>query len=78
MTIAVRATEWWWCCDELRRRVTDQCDSREHYYGTCPDQVVVASVRNDSQRWVGLPIHDGGNSFIVIRFCPWCGADVHS
>jgi hypothetical protein len=21
----------------------------------------------------GIPIHDGGNSFIVIGFCPWCG-----
>jgi hypothetical protein len=21
----------------------------------------------------GIPIHDGGNSFIRIEFCPWCG-----
>ncbi|MCE6992052.1 DUF6980 family protein [Dyadobacter sp. CY323] len=21
----------------------------------------------------GLPIHDGGNSYIKIDFCPWCG-----
>lgn len=21
----------------------------------------------------GIPIHDGGNSFIQINFCPWCG-----
>jgi hypothetical protein len=21
----------------------------------------------------GLPIHDGGSSFIKINFCPWCG-----
>jgi hypothetical protein len=22
----------------------------------------------------GIPIHDGGSSFIEIEFCPWCGA----
>ena len=21
----------------------------------------------------GIPIHDGGNSFIKINYCPWCG-----
>lgn len=21
----------------------------------------------------GIPIHDGGNSFIQINYCPWCG-----
>jgi len=21
----------------------------------------------------GIPIHDGGNTFIKIKYCPWCG-----
>ena len=21
----------------------------------------------------GIPIHDGGSSFIRINYCPWCG-----
>lgn len=21
----------------------------------------------------GIPIHDGGTSVIVIKYCPWCG-----
>lgn len=21
----------------------------------------------------GIPIHDGGSSYIKIKFCPWCG-----
>jgi len=25
-------------------------------------------------REYGLPILDGGTSFITIQFCPWCGA----
>lgn len=24
----------------------------------------------------GIPIHDGGSSYIHIRFCPWCGRKV--
>ena len=24
-------------------------------------------------REYGVPVHDGGQSHIVIRFCPWCG-----
>jgi len=24
----------------------------------------------------GIPIHDGGSSFIKINFCPWCGQKI--
>jgi hypothetical protein len=24
----------------------------------------------------GIRIHDGGSSYLVIRYCPWCGADL--
>ncbi|MFN7913447.1 MAG: DUF6980 family protein [Bacteroidota bacterium] len=24
----------------------------------------------------GIPIHDGGYSFIKIKFCPWCGKPI--
>ena len=27
-------------------------------------------------REYGIPVLDGGSSMIVIRFCPWCGADL--
>ncbi len=26
-----------------------------------------------SHKSFGIPIHDGGSSYIAIRFCPWCG-----
>jgi len=25
-------------------------------------------------REYGIPVLDGGSSYIVLRFCPWCGA----
>jgi hypothetical protein len=24
----------------------------------------------------GIPIHDGGSSYIVIQYCPWCGSSL--
>jgi hypothetical protein len=36
----------------------------------CADAVVIRYGARD----YGLPIHDGGSSYIAIRFCPWCGS----
>lgn len=26
------------------------------------------------EKTYGIPIHDGGQSVITIKYCPWCGA----
>lgn len=31
-------------------------------------------VQTSSKKIFGLPIHDGGTSFIKIKYCPWCGS----
>lgn len=38
----------------------------------CPDVLVVVS----DQHGPGLPVRRSGGSFVTIRFCPWCGADL--
>lgn len=38
------------------------------------DSVVIY---NDLQRIYGIPIHDGGSSFIAIAYCPWCGCKLN-
>lgn len=57
------------CCSMMRANIEDQCDWRDgaHPYGQCPDQVVVKK-----DHGYGLPIQDGGGSYIEIRYCPWC------
>ena len=35
----------------------------------CPDVLVVWT----GNGLPGLPVRDGGNSFVVINHCPWCG-----
>jgi hypothetical protein len=39
----------------------------------CPDKLVAYTPRFNEY---GLLIHDGGTSFIVIRYCPWCGKEL--
>lgn len=36
----------------------------------CPDNLIFYSSKFDEY---GIIVHDGGSSFIVISFCPWCG-----
>lgn len=34
------------------------------------------SVITKRRKLYGLPIHDGGESYIRINFCPWCGKNL--
>jgi hypothetical protein len=36
----------------------------------CPDKLVTFWARFQEY---GLLVHDGGDSAVTIRFCPWCG-----
>jgi len=57
-----------YCCHALREHAEHACP--DHPDPTnCPDLVILRTSRGE----FGLPIHDGGSSFIKIRHCPWCG-----
>jgi hypothetical protein len=36
----------------------------------CPDCIMLYFNKFDEY---GIPIHDGGTSCIIIKYCPWCG-----
>jgi hypothetical protein len=60
------------CCEALAAQLNWSCDRHERPED-CPDCLV----RFDQRRAVfGLPIHDGGTSFVAIRYCPWCGVEL--
>jgi len=46
-----------------------KCPDHNDRFG-CPDCLIhyVEEIRE-----YGIIVHDGGTSFIVIQFCPWCG-----
>jgi len=63
-----------YCCETFERHATYKCSELEHSYNRflCPD-VIIAYLHERGQ-WV-IPIHDGSNSGVIIRFCPWCGKE---
>jgi hypothetical protein len=54
----------------MRRQVESVCDRHPDRHD-CPDALVDYSPRF---REYGLLVHDGGSSWVLIRFCPWCGS----
>ena len=58
------------CCEEMRLQVELVCDQHPDPHD-CPDALVGYSPRF---REYGLYVHDGGSSWLGIRFCPWCGS----
>ena len=57
------------CCEEMQYHLTYRCPEQEDPFA-CPNRVMIFS---DETQAYGIPIHDGGQAFIRIRYCPWCG-----
>lgn len=58
-----------YCCDDLRGQVEAICPDHPDPWD-CADAVVVRLLDGS----YGLPVHDGGSSWITISHCPWCGS----
>lgn len=58
------------CCETMEAQLAWFCDQHSDP-NDCPDCIVRYYPR---KRCYGIPIHDGGSSYIVIQYCPWCGA----
>ncbi len=39
----------------------------------CPDVTIIKY-----KKGFGIPVRDGGSSFILIQYCPWCGKKLSS
>jgi hypothetical protein len=57
------------CCDEITKRINHKCEQHDDPF-ECPDNLIFYSLKFDEY---GLIVHDGGSSYIMIEFCPWCG-----
>ena len=63
---------------KTKRKIKPQCCLKMKYYLTFdkrtkeinPDAIIRVSGKTNDY---GIPIHDGGSSFIKIDYCPWCG-----
>ena len=56
----------------MRNQVESNCDVHNSPF-ECADNLIYYSKISDE---FGLIIHDGGNSFVEIKFCPFCGKEL--
>ncbi|AOT68318.1 DUF6980 family protein [Geosporobacter ferrireducens] len=60
------------CCEDMKNNInTNCCEHNEKFQ--CSDSLIYYDLIFDEY---GLIVHDGGNSYILIKFCPWCGAEL--
>jgi hypothetical protein len=58
------------CCDEIAAGLRHDCDQHADPF-SCPDTLLIYHEIFDE---IGLPIRDGGPSYLVISHCPFCGS----
>jgi hypothetical protein len=57
------------CCKRMATALTMSCDQHDDPWD-CPDVAVIYHEPFDEY---GIPIRDGGMSYLLIEHCPWCG-----
>lgn len=60
------------CCLSLAKHISDGFDKKEEQVYKNVD-VILRKWDNGS---IGIPIHDGGTSMIIINYCPFCGTKI--
>jgi hypothetical protein len=67
-----------YCCYQMEKQL-EMPDCRHHMYSArsqCPDILIVPRYDLDHLIGYGMPIKDGGNSYLTINYCPFCGHDL--
>jgi len=60
------------CCDQMKYASTLDCDQHQDEF-SCPDVLILYLEKFDEY---GIIIRDGGCSFSMINYCPWCGVNL--
>jgi hypothetical protein len=60
------------CCAAMSEALSHSCGQRADPF-ECPD---TALIYHEPFNEYGLPVRDGGMSYICITNCPWCGAEL--
>ncbi|HEX6730913.1 MAG TPA: hypothetical protein VF074_12900 [Pyrinomonadaceae bacterium] len=58
-----------YCCGVMESEVTRECADHPEPFD-CADHIVYYSKQMNEY---GILVHDGGSSYSVINYCPWCG-----
>lgn len=57
------------CCTAMRAALRFECEQHADPF-ECADSLIVYNEIVDEY---GLPVHDGGPTYVLIAHCPWCG-----
>jgi len=57
------------CCEAMRYELDQRCEQHSQQFD-CADTLIY---RSEELAESGIIIHDGGSSYSVIHYCPWCG-----
>lgn len=60
------------CCERMKHEAEQSCPDHPNP-ADCPDHLVAF---DKSGRPIGLWVHDGGESYVEIQWCPWCGTSL--
>jgi hypothetical protein len=60
------------CCTAMEDALDFDCEQHADPF-ECPDSLVTYNEVFDEY---GLIVHDGGASYVLIGFCPWCGNEL--
>lgn len=58
------------CCEAMTQALAFDCAQHADPF-ECADSLMVYNEVLDEY---GLPVHDGGASYVLVAICPWCGA----
>ena len=58
-----------YCCDKMEEKVSYKCIQHTNIFD-CPDNLIYYT---ETFNEYGIIIHNGGQSYICIEYCPWCG-----
>jgi hypothetical protein len=57
------------CCEAMSKALHHSCEQHADPW-ECPDTTLVY---HEPYGEYGIPIRDGGMSYLIIEHCPWCG-----
>ena len=61
------------CCKNMKYHCNYKCEIHSNPFD-CPDNIIYYSEKTKDY---GIIIHDGGSSFISIKYCPWCASQLN-
>ena len=66
------------CCKDMDYHLNRVCRDHPDTW-ECSDTMIISFPTQDIgvPMAYGLPIHDAGNAYINIAYCPWCGTKLN-